>query len=216
MPSLRPGQSQVLSVVILGGIILVAIISAFLWGLPLIEKNQDVQSAQKTLDDLKDLSDAMERVVQEGGSRSESVSLGAGTLNVDTDENWIEYQSMTRGAYVSVGDWVPLNEDNMQGVPGTDAEDGYGLRGADRHGVLIGRAEPAGDEFFTMHRIAFRQIVDPGTSRTYHVQLIQDGSLGADGGDVTITFERGQTEVLHGEGVDGGTLHRIPLLIRVS
>lgn len=216
MPSLRTGQSQVLTAVILGGIILAAITSAFLWGLPLIEKNQDVQTAQETLDDFNDLSDVMEQVVQEGGSRSETVELGTGTMNIDTEDDMITYQTMHRGAYVSVGDWVPLNENDVQGVPGTDGEDGHGIRGVDRNGVLVGRAEPAGDEYFTEYRVVFRPLTDPGSDRTYQVELVQNGNLQASGGQQSVTFERGETEIEPGEGVNGGPLHRIPLLIRVS
>ncbi len=216
MSPLRAGQSQVLTAVILGGIILAAITSAFLWGLPLIEKNQDVQTAQKTLGDVTDLSGAMEQVVQEGGSRSETVDLGSGTLRIDIDEDMLTYQTMHRGAYVSVGDWVPLNENDVQGVQGTDGSDGHGIRGVDRHGVLVGRAEPSGNEFFTTYRLAYRPLKAPNSDQTYQVDLVEQGSLQASGEQATITFERGQTEIEPGAGINNGPLHRIPLRIRVS
>lgn len=217
MYPLRTGQSQVLTAVLLGGIILAAITGAFMWGLPLLEKNQDRNAVQTTLSDMKKLSTATEAVLREGGSRTITVNLGSGALRVDTSNNLLSYQTSSKGAYVSRENWVPLNENDLNGVPDTDFASGHGIRGVDKFGVLVGKTNAAGTNFVTRYRLVFRQLKDPDTQQTYTAELVPVGKQSVSGGGQhTVTLRRGETNVEPGNGVNGGTLHRIQLLVQVN
>lgn len=217
MHPLRTGQSQVLTAVLLGGIILAAITSAFLWGMPLLEKNQDANAVRGTVEDFKTLSSGIEDVIKEGGSRTVTLRMGKGALRIDTDDDMITYQSSTKGAYVSTENWVPLNENDLNGVPDTSFSSGYGIRGVDQFGVLVGKTTIAGEDFLTRYRLAYRPLKDPNTQQTYQIDLVPLGKDSVSGGGQrTITFQRGETTVEPGNGIDGGTLHRIQLLVQVT
>lgn len=218
----RRGQSQVITAVLLGGILIAGISAAYIWGLPILRKNQDVNNAQQSLSTLKDLANGLATVANEGGSRSVRVSLGTGSLNIDADNETITYRALTRGAYVSTAEWVPLNEDDMQGANRTTGDvvplgqDGYAIRGTDSPALLIGKATLSQEAFTTFYRIILRPLYQPDAEQTYQIDLVQNGNLQVSGGEHTVVFQRESEETVTGAGVDGGTLHRIRVLIRVS
>lgn len=216
----RIGQSQVLTAVLLAGIILTAITSAFLWGMPLLEKNQDQTAVENTLSDFRKLSSGIESVVTEGGSRQVTVRLGSGAMQIDDANEMFTYQTATKGVYVSRKNWVPLNEDSLLGVNRTTGErdtGSYGIRGIDRFGVLIGQTDTAGSDYMTRYRIVYRYLKDPDTQQTYTVDLVPVGQdTVSGGGEHTVTFRQGETQREPGNGVDGGTLHRIKVLVEIT
>jgi hypothetical protein len=216
----RIGQSQVLTAVLLAGIILTAITSAFLWGMPLLQKNQDQTQVENTLQDFRKLSSGIESVITEGGSRQVTVRLGNGALEIDDADNMFTYQTATRGVYVSTENWVPLNENSLLGINRTTGErepDRYGIRGAHKFGVLIGRATDAGNDYLTRYRLVYRYLKDPDTRQTYTVDLVPVGQdTVSGGGEHTVTFRQGDRTTVPGAGINGGTLHRIEVLAEVT
>ncbi|MDY6769481.1 MAG: hypothetical protein SVU88_00755 [Candidatus Nanohaloarchaea archaeon] len=218
MYSSRSGQTQVLTAVLLGGILVAGVSAAYVWGLPILQKNQDVNNAESSLSDLKELSRALESVGTGGGSRTVTVDLASGTLNIDAEQDLITYRTLTKGAYVSTRTWMPLNENDMQGVNRTTGlpDEGYGIRGVDDPALLIGKAERASDGFQTKYRIVLRSMLETGTGQTYRIDLVQDGNLQASNGQHTVVLRSGQEETETGAGIDGGTLNRQKVLIRVS
>lgn len=218
MASSRSGQSQVLTAVLLGGILIAGISAAYVWGLPILQKNQDVQNAEQSLSTLKELASGISTVATEGGSRSVQVSLGSGSLTVDPENDTVTYRALTRGAYVSTRQWVPLNENDLQGVnrsTGLPGE-GYGVRGADRGALLVGKAVRSSNAFTTYYRVVSRELLETDTDQTYLIDLVADGNLDASGGQHTVVFRRDREVTESGAGINGGTLHRIRVLIRIS
>ncbi len=218
----RRGQSQVITAVLLGGILIAGISAAYIWGLPILQKNQDVNNAQQSLATLEQVAAGLETVANEGGSRSVEVSLGTGSLNIDAENETITFRALTRGAYVSTSQWVPLNENDMQGVNRTTGEPvpiedgGYAIRGTDSAALLIGRALLSQDRFTTFYQVILRPLYQTDSSQTYQIDLVQNGNLEASGGQHTVVFQRTGEETEPGAGANGGTLHRIQVSIRVS
>lgn len=213
------GQTQVITAVLLGGMLIAGVTAAYSWGLPLLQKNQDVNRAEAALSDMKELAGAIENVAASGGSREVTVALGDGALDIDTDGDVITYTSLTRGAYVSTGAWVPLNENDMQGINRTTGErvpDEYGVKGLDSSALLAGNAERADDRFSTTYRIVLRDIFNPDTGQTSTIDLVQDGNLDVSSGSATVSVSSGGEETAVGEGVDGGTLNKKKVLVGVS
>lgn len=212
------GQTQVLTAVLLGGILIAGVSSAYIWGLPILRKNQDVNNAKQSLTDLKKLSKAVGAVASGSGSRSVTVRLGEGTLDINAEEDMMTYTSLTQGAYVSTRIWVPLNENDMQGVNRTTGlpAQGYGIRGVDKPSLLIGKAERSSNAFKTTYRIVLRRALDTDTGRTYQIDLVRDGNLQASNGKKTVVLTSGESRTETGAGIDGGTLVRKKVLIRIS
>ncbi|MFB6077204.1 MAG: hypothetical protein ABEK12_03680, partial [Candidatus Nanohaloarchaea archaeon] len=82
--------------------------------------------------------------------------------------------------------------------------------------LMIGRAQISQDTFTTFYRIVSRRLLDPDSDRTYYVDFVQNGNLEASGDRHQVVFQRSGEETVPGEGVNGGTLHRIKIQIRVS
>ncbi|MDY6766367.1 MAG: hypothetical protein SVW77_03290 [Candidatus Nanohaloarchaea archaeon] len=214
----RTGQTQVLTAVLLGGILIAGVAGAYVWGLPILQKNQDVNNAEQSLSDLKELTRAISSVASSGGSRSVTVDLSDGTLNIDAEQDMITYQALTTGAYVSTRQWLPLNENDIQGVNRSTGlpDDGYGIRGVDEPVLLVGKAERVSDGYTTRYRIVPRQMLETGTGQTFQINLVKDGNLQASNGRHTVVLRSGQQETETGAGIDGGTLRRQSVLIRIS
>ncbi|MDY6773716.1 MAG: hypothetical protein SVS85_00825, partial [Candidatus Nanohaloarchaea archaeon] len=122
------------------------------------------------------------------------------------------------GAYVSTRDWVPLNENDMQGVNRSTGlpSEGYGIRGVDSPALLIGKARQSSDRFVTFYRVVMRRMFDPDTGQTYRIDLVKNGNLEVSGGSHKVILRSGEDETETGSGIDGGTLHRQKVLVRVS
>lgn len=213
---LKRGQTQVLTAVLLGGILIAGVAGAYVWGLPLLQKNQDINSAKNSLSSMKELTSAISTVAQQGGSRSVTMPLGDGSLRISPENDTVTFQARTRGAYVATESWVPLNENDMQGIAEGGAGSGHGIRGDDKPGVLIGRAVLGDDAFVTTYRIAFRPMEDPTSGQTHSIDLVQDGRMDATNGKHTVVITQGEEVTESGAGIDGGTLQRQQVLIRIS
>ncbi|MDY6776897.1 MAG: hypothetical protein SVQ76_02215 [Candidatus Nanohaloarchaea archaeon] len=212
------GQSQVLTAVLLGGILVAGVSAAYIWGLPILRKNQDVNNAEKSLSDLEELASAISTVASQGGSRTVTIKLADGSIRVNTDNETITYRTLTQGAYVSTQEWVPLNENDMQGVnrsTGLPGE-GYGIRGVDKPVLLVGQAEKTSNAFMTVYRIVSRMMFEPNTGQSYRIDLVQNGNLQASTGTREVTIRRGEQVTESGEGIEGGTLQKVQILVRVS
>ncbi len=214
----RTGQTQVLTAVLLGGILVSGIAAAYVWGLPILRKNQDINNAEASLQSMRQLASGVTSVAQQGGSRSVTMNLGDGSLQIDPANDTVTYTAVTRGAYVSTQRWVPLNENDMQGVNDDGALNlsEYGVRGADRPVLLVGTAAQGNDAFVTRYRIVSRLMEDPTSAQTYRIDLVGSGSLDVSGGSQEVVLQRGETETVPGAGVDGGVLNRVQVRIRVS
>lgn len=210
------GQSQVVTAVLLGGILVVGISSAYTWGVPLLQKNQDVSNLQDTVSTLETLEEEIESVGQRGGSSEVSMDVGDGFLEVDPEADTITYTTTTKAAYVATGQWVPLNDNDLNGVAEAGLGEGYGLQNQDRPGVLIARAEQQGEEFQTTFKIVFRELQDTDTNQGYQTDLIGDGNLEASGGTHDIVISRGEETTEQGASATNGPLERQQIQIRID
>ncbi len=201
---------------VLGGILIAGITSAYLWGLPLLQKNQDVDDLRTSLDRMKELSEAIDSISRRGGSRRISFNVGKGSLAVDTVDDTITYSVSTSAAYVSTGGWVPLNEDDMNGIRRIDNGTGYGIVGQDKPGVVIGRSRPEGENFHTTYTLAFRELVDLQARRGYEVDLVENGNLQVSGGTHDIVVRKDTNTVEPGESALNSSLVKRQVLIGVE
>jgi hypothetical protein len=189
----RAGQSQVVTAIILAGILIAGITAAYTWGLPLLQKNQDKNTIESSLDQMKELSSTIDSISSRGGSRQVSFDLQSGSLEVNTAEDKIVYIANTRAAYVSTGTWVPLNnERNLQGISEVGQNGTYAVRGKDKPGVIIGKTErlPT-DKYKTTFKLVFRPVEDLNTNKLHQIDLEGSGNLRASGGSHSIVIEQG-------------------------
>lgn len=210
------GQSQVVTAVLLGGILVVGISSAYTWGVPLLQKNQDVSNLQDTVSSLQDLEEEIVAVSQRGGSSEVSINVRDGFFEVLPENDTIVYTGTTNAAYVATGQWVPLNENDMNGVPEAGFGGGYGIQNQDRPGVLIARARQEGDEYQTTFKIVFRELQDLESNQGYKIDLVGDGNLEASGGTHNIVITQGEETTEQGASATNGPLERQQVQLRIE
>ncbi|MCJ7450127.1 MAG: hypothetical protein MUP58_00080 [Candidatus Nanohaloarchaeota archaeon QJJ-9] len=206
----RKAQSQVISAVIIGGILVGGISAAYVWGVPLLQKNRDVANIKETISTFNDLNDAIKAAKTRGSSGEIPISVGSGELRIDPDNGSITYTVSTNAAYVDLEGWTPINENDMRGV----TEPGHGFQGDDEPGVLVGKAvELQKDRYQNTYKLAYRQMKESDSDRYHLIDLEQNGNLDASGGDHSIVVKPGDKET-----VDMGdkTLVNHTVLVRIE
>lgn len=206
LDAMTKGQSQVVSAVLLGGILVVGISSAYTWAVPVLQKNQDTDQLRSSLESMQELQQAVERVSTRGGSETVSLQLSGGLLSVDPSTNSVNYTIGSRAAYVAT-EWVPLNENDMLGIGLANNSEGYGIVTKDKPGVVIGRAIPQGDAYQTIYHLQFRELQDLNTDTGYQINLTETGNLQKSSGQAQIVIEKqGQDQRLEGQSKENGVL----------
>ncbi len=212
----RKAQSGVVTAVILAGIMVAGISSAYTWGLPLLQKQQDTDKLESSLQKMNNIAGEIRKAARRGGSSTIEFDLGEGFLDINVSDNSISYSTVTSAAYVSPDSWVPLNENDMNGIKEAGLGGKAGTQGKDKPGVIIGKADLQGDEYKTTYKLKYRQLRDPSAGKAYLIQLERDGNLNAAGGEKKITIEKGGEEVIEGGGVTGEPLVVRKVLVRIS
>ncbi|MDY6777721.1 MAG: hypothetical protein SVU32_03585 [Candidatus Nanohaloarchaea archaeon] len=210
------GQAQVVTAVLLAGIIVAGVSAVYTWGVPLLQKNQDIKSLQGSLDDLRQLESAIETVAQRGGSNEVSFAVNDGQLRVLPDDNAIVYSVRTKAAYVSTTEWVPLNENDMRGIEEANRSSAYGINGRDKPGVIIGKAFRQGEGYRSVYRLEFRELQDLNSDRGYIIDIQTTGDQEASGGTHQITIEKVNSITEEGASKTGGPLVRRIIRIQVQ
>lgn len=199
------GQTGVVTAVIMAGIIISGVTAALTWGLPLLEKEQDVREVEETVDMMLELADEIETVAERGGSRTFDVDFERGSLVFDEEANSIDFAVTTNAAFVTTSEWVPLNARDVRGIDIVGEGDSYGVAGRDRAGVVLGITDLRGEEYNTRLMIDFRELNDLETDRGYQIDLSVSGEDVLSSGSHTFYVE------YEGEEVDGSSKRGGPL-----
>ncbi|MDY6770905.1 MAG: hypothetical protein SV186_03025 [Candidatus Nanohaloarchaea archaeon] len=216
MVTLNKGQSQVVTAVLLGGILIVGISSAYTWGVPLLQKNKDVNKLQNTVSTFKKLEQEIESVAQRGGTGQIRFKVGSGFLRVSAENNTIIYTVTTNAAYVATGEWVPLNENDLAGIAVAGRGEGYGIRNQDKPGVLIANADYQGDNYQTTFKLVFRELQSLSSNKGYIIDLVGSGNLEASGGTHQIIVQQGDEVIEQGASATNGPLQKQRIKIRIN
>lgn len=212
----RLGQSQVVTAVLLGGILVIGVSSMYTWGVPLLEKNQDANTLEDTLSSFETLGSEIESTARRGGSSQLTFNVNDGVLRVNPANNSLEYSITTRAAYVSTSGWVALNDNNMRGLVEGDYPDQYGVQGQDTPGIIVARARDTPDGYRTTYKLKFREMRDVDSEVSYQVDLQEDGNLDATGGTKKIVFSFDEEISDPGASSEGDELIRRLVNIRIE
>lgn len=210
----RKAQTQVISAILITGIAVGVVSIAYIWGVPLIQKSQVSTQITNAENLMNTIEKEIANIIQTGGQRSILLSLD-GNLIVDQDANSIVYSLTTKGANVA-NDWVPLNDDNYFGVIDTAQNQSAGIVGEDKSGVIIAKTTPAGNQFITTYRLAYRQLVDLETSAGYLVQIKSAGNNLAGTGSHYLIIKKEEPYVASEKSKLGGTLTVTKISVTIS
>ena len=169
----REGQTNVVSAVIITGLLAGAILTVYSWGMPMLQKQKDINQVDDALENVKSIAKNIETVATKEGSRYSTIQVD-GFLEINASSNSIIYTTKSSKAYVATDKWVTLRENDMRGIPGIKPDE-YGIKGRDKPGVIIAKAKKAGNNYITVFKLFFRELIDTNSRRGYQIDLKADG-----------------------------------------
>ncbi|MEA3342615.1 MAG: hypothetical protein U9Q92_00475 [archaeon] len=99
-------QSQVLSIILITGILVTVVGASYMWGVPLIEKGQTSSDNEMAESLMVMLKEKIDNVAETGEQRTVSVELN-GDIEL-AEDNSLRYTIATRGLNIASTAWVPL------------------------------------------------------------------------------------------------------------
>lgn len=204
----RKGQSQIVSAVLITGILTMAVAVAYLWGVPLLQKSRDRSMIESTVSNLKELNSMIEKSADRDVKNNLKFPLNDGTMKLNTSGNTITYQVYTKNAYVNTKNWTVINGESAIGVEEITNRSGAGRLGRDNYGVFIARAEKLGNEYLTTFKLVYRELIESGSDRGYRIDLTKGrrGKNETSGGTATIVVSNIGSESKRGASEESGVL----------
>lgn len=196
------GQTQAVTAVLITGVIVGGVASAYVWGVPLVEKRQ-AEAEANTLEDkiIKLQSLILERANGGTGTSNQvEFNLDNGEVMVNGEENYIEVLTYSDSATYPSGKWSLIYGESRRGL--TIGSGIYGIRGKNTPGVVaVKKISSQGSQ--VRYRIEFRNIRvnTPSGPELRYIDLQSSGATKA-GGDVVVSFSNeGEESDLGKEGV---------------
>ncbi len=155
------GQQQVVSVIIIIGLIIGATATVLPWANTMIQKRKDMKSLDDVYYFFQNMDETIRTIAKNGGEESLSLEV-PGTLTVSPDDNTIVFNFESKVSNIAEGDWIPLNTPNLNET---------GTLGLDTPSVIFGKAEQDGNTIKIWYKLWYRQLKDPSTNNLYKISL---------------------------------------------
>ena len=180
------GQTQAVTAVLITGVIVGAVASAYVWGVPLVEKRQSQAELQQVESDAMALENSIRSVAESGSGSSDQVdlSLGNGEVTVNPNQNYIEFTTFAENAPYPIGSWSLLRGQSRQGL--SFGAGRFGIQGENSPGVVAVQRE-SGSSSVVTYRVEFRNLrtTTPSGPLLTQVDLQASGASTASG-EVTV------------------------------
>lgn len=179
------GQSEALTPILLTGIMIAVVSAAYLWGMPLIQKNKDTVYLKRSETFMNELSNKIKFVANNGGKSTIYFNI-PGTFRFFPDQDYIEINLTTDGTIYSVGGTVYFvgNSDNSN------------IWGVDEPYTLHERTNMIGKKYMTSY--VFQTIPLCEGSRCYKIDLVGNTLSVGPNHQITIENVNTKTEVNNG------------------
>jgi hypothetical protein len=186
------GQTQAVTAVMITGIVMGGIGTAYLWGVPMLEKRQVEQDVTTTEEDVLNLRDEIESVSQRGSGASSSVTIDADTITVDNEDEYIQITNQLDQSADQGFTWSLLDGEGYQNLSWTTGA--TAIEGEDTPGVVAFQSIAGEGSSEITYRVEFRNMCSESTGDVSKVDLEADGQTRGTG-SVTITLTNDGEEV---------------------
>ena len=169
------GQSDIISIVLIIIIAIGLVSTAYTWGIPLIQKQQDTSLVQRVAsyfsnDNVNSVQKKIVYVATNGGEESFTEDTSgfwnlASNSSTSIFNNSLSFTVFSRVSNVAVGSWTSLNGVPCPASSGTVGEDPY---------ALCARADPLGNGFNVTYLVQFRPLYS--NAQGYEIFLLQHPS----------------------------------------
>lgn len=197
-------QVPIISAVLIFGIVAALIVSAYLWGMPILAKTSDAAQYEFAKKAFFEINDAILETARTCGQRSVNFRIERGRLRVLGSENLLEYSFSTRVPLITTQEWVILNEDDPFVAVMNDT--GYpGIVGEDSPGIIYTRAF-GWEEYLVKIRLKYRRLEEKGPypQPRHLINLTTSEEVGI--GTHTLVMECLKKETLPGKSKIGSDL----------
>lgn len=191
------GQTQAVTAVMITGIVMGGIGTAYLWGVPMLEKRQVEQEIVSTEEDVMNLRDEIVSVSNKGSGASSSVTVDADSITLDTEDEYIQITNQLDQSAEQGFTWSLLEGSSFQNLS-IGAGD-YGIQGEDLSGVVAYQSIAGEGSSEITYRVEFRNLCSVSTGELSKIDLQTEDEIRASG-NTEITFTNG------GEKVDNNVI----------
>jgi hypothetical protein len=189
---MKYGQVQAVSAVLITSVVIGAIGTVYVWGVPMLNKQQsqsDVSSFESNVDDLYE---GIVSVAESSPGSTDEIQIEADQIFVNTSANYVD---VNKDFEDPVG--IPPFFNRYRGESIMNTTRGAGssaIMGEDNPGVIFNRADEATGTSAT-YRIDFRNLCSPGGEEMSLIDLrVDGGSRSVDTSSVTVSNEGTQTD----------------------
>jgi len=155
------GQQQIVSVVIIIGLIIGATATVLPWANTMIQKKKDMKSLDDVYYFFQNMDETIRTIAKNGGEESLSLET-PGILIISPENNTISFNFESKVSNIAEGDWIPLNTPNLNET---------GTLGLDTPSVIFGKAEKQDNIIKIWYKLWYRELKDPSTGQLYKISL---------------------------------------------
>ena len=200
------GQTQAVTAVMITGVVMGGIGTAYLWGVPMLEKRQVEQEVTDVEEDVLTLRDEIESVSEGGSGASSSVTIDADSIVVNTEDEYIQITNQLDQSAEQGFTWSLLKGSSFQNLSIGAGE--YGIQGEDLPGVVAFQSIAGEGSSEITYRVEFRNLCSTSTGELSKVDLQTDGQERASGSTtISITNNGDETSntIASGGACEGRT-----------
>ena len=164
---MKSGQQQIVSVIIVVGLVLAAVATVLPWATSVIQKKKDTKSLDDVYNFFQTLDETIRDIAKIGGEGSLKLNVpGRMTITPESfssvSNNSITFNFRSKVSNVAEGGWIPLNTPNANETA---------TLGIDPPGVIFGKAEKTGNEIDVWYKLWYRKLKDPSSNQTYKIAI---------------------------------------------
>jgi hypothetical protein len=189
------GQQEVLTPLLFTGILIAVVGSVYFWGVPLIQKNQDITTLHKAEDFMKNLNEKIISVANTQGS--DKIAIEAGTLhffNVEgpdamlrTGTGYITLDLNTKGTIYSVGMPIPFVRNQT-----CHTEPTYScIMGRHEPQIMYASSQDLEGAYATTYYLSYRKLKENENqyAKTFQINLTGSNSTAGENHYVILEFK---------------------------
>jgi len=190
-------QTDIVSAVLIVAIALALVSSAYMWGIPLIEKRQDTALAERVdssfnQENINSLPNTIEAIANSGGEKEFYIGAN-GLWMLNEAGNYIQFTFITKASKFATDTSYPISL--TPGVDCTSASAPNGTLGLDKASIICVNATRMGDKIQVTYRVWFRKLYeDPFATnpKGYEISLVKDlsGLLSSTEKTIVISFDK--------------------------
>jgi len=190
------GQTQALTAVLITTVTVGAITTAYVWGSPLLEKQQSQSELKQVEQNVINLRDGIESVARGGPDTASEINmnLNQGSVEVDAEKDRIIIATSAEQAPYPRGTWTLVEGESLQNL--SIGSGSYAVTGNDLPGVVAVRAGGGEGETGVRYVVEFRNMYTdtPSGARLEKIDIESVGSETFTGETTMLVSNEGEEE----------------------